>query len=279
MIVDQLGDLKRGGHFPRDGRAGDDTGRERFRHLRHGHADRLGTEAGEQVVDDTRATADLHALEVLELVDRVLGVEEAWAVGVDAEELDAGELVHRIGFDEFVERDGGRLALGDHEGQLEHFRFGEAAGRVAEHGPDQIDDAVLGLVVEVGRRAAELHGRIELELQPAARGVRHALHPRLDGLGGDRRLRGQHLVHAQGCHILCPDDGGGSKGCSAGGGTGKECTSLHSFLPMVGLTAGDGRRQERARARVRTSPARETARWRETRRAARSARSPKRGRA
>ena len=109
-------------------------------------------------------------LQILELGHRVLGVEQARAVRVDAEQLDAGELVHRVGLDVFLERDRGGLALGHHERQLEDFRFGEAAGRVAEHGPDQIDDAVLGLVVEIRRCAAELHGRIELELEPAARG-------------------------------------------------------------------------------------------------------------
>ena len=155
---------------------------------------------------------------------------------VDAEQLDAGELVDRIGLDILLEGDRRRFALGHHEGQLEDFRLGEAARRVAEHGPDQVDDAVLGLVVEVRRRAAELHGRIELELEPAARCFLDPLGPWLDGLARDRRLRRQHLMHAQRGRVLRPNDRRSRQGKSSGGGAGQECTSLHSHPPLVLLT-------------------------------------------
>jgi hypothetical protein len=56
---------------------------------------------------------------------------------------------------------------------------GKAAGGVAGQRPDDIDHAVLGLVVQLHRRAAELHGGVGLELDATARLGLDLLHPGL----------------------------------------------------------------------------------------------------
>jgi hypothetical protein len=63
--------------------------------------------------------------------------------------------------------------------QLEHFDAREATRGVARQGPDDVDHAVLGLVVQLHRRTAELHGRVGLELDAAARVFGDLVHPGL----------------------------------------------------------------------------------------------------
>jgi hypothetical protein len=56
---------------------------------------------------------------------------------------------------------------------------GEAAGGVARQRPDDVDHAVARLVVQLHGRAAQLHGRVGLELDAAARILFDLVHPGL----------------------------------------------------------------------------------------------------
>ena len=77
------------------------------------------------------------------------------------------------------------------ERQLEHLQPRKASGRGAGDRPHDVDDAILGLIVELRLLAAELHGRVDLDLQLAARLLLQLLGPRLKpelllvGLGGN----------------------------------------------------------------------------------------------
>ncbi len=117
-------------------------------------------------------------------------------MGVPSNDLHAGELVHAAFFAVFVERPGRRLAGGHEERQLECFRRREAARRVADDGPDQIDHTVAHLIDELRRRAAERHGVELVDLNAAARIRHHLLAPGRQRLGWNRRLWRQHLVEA-----------------------------------------------------------------------------------
>ena len=116
----------------------------------------------------------------------------------EADRMDLLELVLHGGVGEFLEGEGvhERLAV-RHEGQFEGLADREAAGRVARQGPDEVDDAVAGLVEELRRRAAELHRRKDVDLDAAVRILAHLLRPGRQELRlavGDGR---EEVVHAQ----------------------------------------------------------------------------------
>ena len=89
-----------------------------------GHADRLGTEQYQHLVDQARAAADLLALEVFELGHRILGMEQAGAVGVHADQVNVLELIHGVFFDITLEGAGRGLAGRHHERGFKDFGFG-----------------------------------------------------------------------------------------------------------------------------------------------------------
>ena len=89
----------------------------------------------------------------------------------------------------------GAFGVLHHEGQLKHFHQGEAASGVAGQGPNHIDDAVFNLVKQLRRRATQLHGRVNLALEPIARIQGDAVAPGLDKHGLRIRARRQKVMH------------------------------------------------------------------------------------
>ncbi|MCY1364519.1 hypothetical protein D9M69_513240 [compost metagenome] len=102
VVLHQLAHLKRGRHFPGDRGAVDHAFGQGLGHGRHRHAHRVGAQLGEHVVDDARAAADLHAAQALQAGHRLLGVEQARAVRVHSDQLDAAEFVGRELLDVFL---------------------------------------------------------------------------------------------------------------------------------------------------------------------------------
>jgi hypothetical protein len=180
----------------------DDTLGQRLGHGRHRHADRRGAHGGQHLVGQAGRGAEFHALEVFHRLHLLLGGEQvAGAMDVDGEDLDVLELVLGIGLGEFPGGAAGGLGIGHGEGQFEDFRHREAVGRVAEHGPHHVGDAILGLVEELGRRAAELHGRIDLALDAVVGFLAELGAPGLEYADLDEGRRRKKVVHLQ-CHFL-----------------------------------------------------------------------------
>ena len=109
-------------------------------------------------------------------------------MGVHREKLDVLELIGSKLFDVFLNGARGGLGLAAHERQLEYFGLGETARRVAQHGPGDVGDAVTGLVKQLGRRAAQLHGMEQLHLDSATRLGFDLLRPGHQCLGRNRCL-------------------------------------------------------------------------------------------
>jgi hypothetical protein len=82
-------------------------------------------------------------------------------------------------------------------GKLERFGLREAARRVTRQRPDDIDDAVLCLIVKLRGRTAELHGREQFDLDAAFRFFLDLLGPGRDEVARHRRLRRQELMNAE----------------------------------------------------------------------------------
>jgi hypothetical protein len=113
--------------------------------------------------------ADLGADEVACNFDLfVAHVDHARAVHLHGQQVHIAELVFGFGLHIFPQRARGGVGVVHHERQLKGFDARETSGRVAWHGPDDVDDTILGLVEELWRRATELHGGIAFELDAAA---------------------------------------------------------------------------------------------------------------
>jgi hypothetical protein len=153
---------------------------ERVGDLRQRHADRRGAQVAQHLGDLPGGAAHLDALQVIGRLDQlVLHVEHAGAVHVQRKHLRVLEFVGGDGLHILPVRLRGRLGVVHHEWQLEHFDAGEATRGVGGQRPDDVDDAVLGLVVQLHRRATELHRRIALELDAPAGLLLDLFHPRL----------------------------------------------------------------------------------------------------
>ena len=85
--------------------------------------------------------ADAAVLDVFEAVDGVLGGQDAGAVGVDDQELGAGEFAGLVLAGEGGGDAGRGQAVGPFEGQVEAFEEREAAGGVGEAAHAQVGDA------------------------------------------------------------------------------------------------------------------------------------------
>jgi hypothetical protein len=109
----------------------------------------------------------------------VLGVEQARAVHMQGQHLHVLEFIGCDGLNVFPVGLGGCLGVVHHERKLERLDARETACRVAGEGPDDVDHAVLGLVIELHGRSAQLHGGVALELDAAARLLLDLFHPRL----------------------------------------------------------------------------------------------------
>ena len=76
---------------------------------------------------------------------------------VNRDELDVLEFVHRVLLDVILERARCRFGQTAEEWQFEHLGLRKTAGCIAEHRPHNVGHAVLGLIEQLGRFAAELH--------------------------------------------------------------------------------------------------------------------------
>jgi hypothetical protein len=83
------------------------------------------------------------------------------------------------------------VAFKREEGQLEHLGLGEAAGLVGRQGPHEVGHAVPRLVEELRRRAAQLHGRVDLALQLVVGFLGDLVAPGQDQVGVGELLGGR----------------------------------------------------------------------------------------
>ena len=201
-VARDLGQLDRRRALPRHRSAVDDALRERVGHRRQRHLHRRRAERGDQVRVDARRGADLEALQILERL-RLLAdeVEQRAVVDVHPQQVHASELVHRVLLRVGAQRLARRLRGGRHPRQFEHLGLGVAAGGIGGNGPDDVGDAVARLVEQLRRRAAELHRRIDLALQPVPRLFRDLVAPGLDQPNLGARSRRQEVMHLQ-HHLL-----------------------------------------------------------------------------
>lgn len=110
-----------------------------------------------------RVGAYLEALEAFEGFDQLAGEMQFGAVmDMGHEDARALELVQRIFLQVFPEGTAAAFGGLGREGQLEDLGFDEASGLAGRYGPYDVGDVVLGLVEELRRRVAQLHGRVEL---------------------------------------------------------------------------------------------------------------------
>ncbi len=152
-----------------------------------------------------KSASDLHLL--------LAAVHVAVVVHVDREHLHARELLLRVLLVVLPRRLRRRLGVGRHERQLEHLHQREAAGRVAGQRPHDVGDAVLHLVDELRRGAAELHRRVDLALEPVARVLRDLVAPRHEELRGRHRARRPEVMDLERDFLR----GGGQCGGGEGG--------------------------------------------------------------
>ena len=212
MVFDQFRNLQGGGDFPRDGGAVDHAFGQAFGDGRNRHTDRGCAQLGQQRVDRAGAATDLHALQVACGFNRVGGVDHAGAVDPGAQDVDVLELgVLHVTLKHFPIGVRGRASVGHHEREFEDFGRRIAARRVADHGPDDVGNAVDGLVHQLWRLAAQLHRRITVDLDAA-------IGRRLDIVGPDIQdqlrhicLRWQELVELQ-RHLLSEGGRGAHRG-------------------------------------------------------------------
>ena len=185
-------------HLVGDHRTLDHALGQRLRHLRHGHAHRHRPHGVEHPGDGGCRAAQLEALEVLHLGHRlVLGEDHARAVHVDGQQLDVLVLVHRVLLHEIPGRTAGGRGVRHHEGQFEDLRAQETTRGVARDRPDDIGHTVLGLIEQLRRGSAQLHGREDLTLQPVAGVLGDGAAPVGHHGGVLDRLRTQEVVHLQ----------------------------------------------------------------------------------
>jgi hypothetical protein len=153
-------------------------------------------------------------------LDRLVGgVDHAGAMHMQGNDLHILELVRCHRLHVLPVGLGGGFGIVHHERQLEHLDARETAGGVAGQGPDDVHHAVLGLVIQLHRRAAELHGRIGLELDAPARLGLHLRHPGLVHVEPHIGLRRHEGMELEGHRLLgergqarCAERGG----CGAG---------------------------------------------------------------
>ena len=144
----------------------------------HRHGDRRPAERRDDPCRGAGA-ADLHALEVLELAHRRLGVQEARAVGVQVHDLDLVELLGLELLVEGVDEPGGGQSRSRAQGQVEHLEQREAAPRVGEDRHADVGDALHDAVIALVRRGeGPAVEQVDLDL---------AVGPLLDLLGPLRR--------------------------------------------------------------------------------------------
>jgi hypothetical protein len=240
--LDQLLHLEGRHDFPRHDAAVDHALGQRLGDLRHRHRNAVGAERLQRLAGEPGRRAQLEALEVVHGLDLLVRMDQAVVMRPDRDRVHLAEFLARMSLVELLHRPGvGHALAGGHEGQLEGFRGREAAGARAGERPDDVGDAVAGLVVELGRRAAELHRREDVDLDATAGLGLDLLGPGREQLGVPVRHRRQEVVHLQ-RHLrgLAPGDAG--DGRRRNGGTGEfqqlAATKFHVHPPGSSRISG-----------------------------------------
>jgi hypothetical protein len=149
-------------------RAVDHVARDVFRNLGGRHA--ADGNAAHRLHDRALNRAAGTQLLAGNVVDRGEFLLAVQIIGTDLGDADELELVEAGEQALFVQRIGGQAGLArvfKHEGQLEHFQLGEAAGRVGRDNLGDVDDAVLDQLELGGRARAKRAAGIVLDLQRA----------------------------------------------------------------------------------------------------------------
>ena len=158
VVLDQLVHLHGRHDLPRDHAAVERLLRQRLGQLRDRHRPADRAERIQRVAGKPRRRTQPQALHVVHGLDRLVGVHEPVVVRPEADRMDLGEFLLQVRLGELLHRPGVRhRALGGDEGKLEHLDGREAAWRRARQGPDDVGNAVARLIVQLRRRAAELH--------------------------------------------------------------------------------------------------------------------------
>ena len=172
--------------------------RDALGNLRNGHGHGRGAERLQALAGQPVGRAQLEALEVVHGPHRLVGVDQTMVVRPETQQLDVGRFLGEVGIGVFLRCLGvDDAAARADEGQLEHLGRREAARCRSGQRPNDVDHAVARLVVELRRRAAELHGRENLDLEFAARALLHHLRPRRQHLGVAVGHRRQEMMQPQ----------------------------------------------------------------------------------
>ncbi len=118
-------------------------------------------------------------------------------MGVDGQHVVVLVFALQVLLIEVVESNRRGFARCHHERQLKGFRLGEAPWRITNQRPDEVNHTILRLVHQIGRFAAQLHGRIEFHLDLAAGFGLNLFSPWCQHLCRNGCLRRQHLVQFQ----------------------------------------------------------------------------------
>ena len=231
-IVDLVLEFQRRNDLPRQEGRVDDLFRQRGGHLRHRHGERLGAERFDHPGAGACRDAHLEARDVgggpdflVHRHDRLTGVH------VEPHDLKALVLLPQMVLEHVVHGEVGRLDVVDiNARKLKHLGAREKAGRVAIDRPDNIDNAVAGLLDQLRRATAERHGGVDLDLHPAAGIFLDLLRPGLQHLSVRRGFRRQKVVEFEG--KLLSHRGGTRQRQSRRSGERLENAKAHCFLPF-----------------------------------------------
>ena len=155
-----------------------DAGAEQFIGLGRRLHECRSSERARHLLGNAAASADLHTGEILDLVDRPLGVEHlARTMREDAQQLDALVLTDLLQIFPMDAREGHRV---DRRGgaaarQLSQQRQDMAGGRIACRDVGDVDEVISDRVESTGRRGRML--RQHLQLDPAVGGLLDLLTP------------------------------------------------------------------------------------------------------
>jgi len=108
------------------------------------------------------------------------------SVDMEQERVDVAVLLFQVSHGKFLNRLRGRLSRSGHEWQLKKLGDRETPRGITWQGPDNINDPVFDLFVELRWLSAQLHRRIDFYLNPSIRCCHNPVCPRLyqRGVGG-----------------------------------------------------------------------------------------------
>ena len=164
--------------FPRNDRTIDGSFRQGIGNARQRHAHRNCAQSAHQLGHLAGRRTHLQTLHVCHVSDSFVGgVNNTRAVYLQSNDVRFLELIGCHGLHIFPIGFGGGLCVGHHERQLKHFNAGETTCGVARQCPDDVDHTVAGLIVQLHRRTAQLHGRVSFKFDAATRVFFNLVHP------------------------------------------------------------------------------------------------------